>query len=117
MKNRSRLLLSLTAVVFTAAPCALAQEPASNVYTRPRLVGAMQQAQSKTPAPNATQTPSTPQRTPAQPQSSPAVQQQQPSPLFQQGGAATPPATTAPVQYVAPAVPLQPARPLSLNKF
>jgi hypothetical protein len=138
MNNRSCLLLSLTAVVFTAAPCALAQDAASNGYTRPRLVGATQQAQPTTPAPNATQTPST-TRTPAQPTtgtqpSSPAVWQHQgtPSqqsgvPASQQGSAPTPasrqvspatmPATPAPAQYVAPAVPLQPARPLSLNKF
>jgi hypothetical protein len=134
MKNRSRLLLSLAAIVFAAAPCTLAQESASSVYTRPRLVGATQQAQSTTHVPNATQMPA---RTPAQQttgtqQSSPAVWQRQGTPpqqsgapASQQGTAATPasqqinPATTpaTPAQYVAPAVPLQPARPLSLNKF
>jgi hypothetical protein len=129
MNNCSRVLLSLTAVVFAAAPCALAQEPASNVYTRPRLVGATQQAQPTTPTPNATQTPAT-TRTPAQPTtgtqpSSPAVWQHQGTPSQQSGthasqqvSPATMPATsTAPAQYVAPAVPLQPARPLSPAKF
>jgi hypothetical protein len=119
MNNRSSLLLSLTVVVFASAQGARAQEPTANVYTRPRVVSAAQQSQSTaTPAPTATQTPSTPQRPPAQTQSSPAVQQQ--------GTAATnaprqvsPATTPAPAQYVyvVPAVPLQPARPLSLSKF
>jgi hypothetical protein len=125
MKNRSRLFLSLTVVVFASAHAARAQgEPTANVYTRPRVVNAAQQSRSTTtPAPNATQTPSTPQRTPAQTQS-PAVQQGQGAPASQQGTAPPPssqqmsPATMpAPAQYVAPAVPLQPAHPLSLSKF
>jgi hypothetical protein len=125
MKNRFRLSLSLTAVVFASAPCALAQETTSPVFTRPRVVNnsSQQSAQSATPAPNATQTPATPQRTTAQTpsdarQSTPGAQQGQSSPASQ-GTVAVPslaPATPAPVQYVAP-VPLQPARPLSLNKF
>jgi hypothetical protein len=122
MNNRSRLFLSLTVVVFASAHVARAQEPTANVYTRPRVVNAAQQSQATTtttPAPNATQTPSTPQRTPAQtPQSSPAVQQGQGAPASQQGIAPTP-TTPTPAQYVyvAPAVPLQPAHPLSLGKF
>ena len=125
MKNRSRLLLSLTAVVFAAAPCALAQEPTAPVFTRPRVVNAAQQSQSATTAPNATQTPATtPQRTTARTpsnaqQTSNGAQQGQSAPASTQGTVAVPsltPATPAPVQYVAP-VPLQPARPLSLNKF
>ena len=124
MKNRSRLFLSLTVVVFASAHVARAQGPTANVYTRPRVVNAAQQSQSTTtPAPNATQTPATPQRTPApQPtvvrQSSPAVQQGQGAPASQQGTVATP-TTPSPTQYVyvAPAVPLQPAHPLSLSKF
>jgi hypothetical protein len=121
MKNRSCLLLSLTALVFAAAPCALAQEPTAPVFTRPRVVNSAQQSQSATPAPNATQTPATPQRTTAQTpssvqQSSPGVQQGQSSPASQQGTVVVPSFTPAPVRYVAP-VPLQPARPLSLSKF
>jgi hypothetical protein len=126
MKNRFRLLLSLTAVLFASAPCALAQETTAPVFTRPRVVNnsAQQSAQSATPAPNATQTPATPQRTTAQTpsnaqQSSTGARQGQSSPASQQGTVAVPsltPATPAPAQYVAP-VPLQPARPLSLSKF
>jgi hypothetical protein len=126
MKNRFRLLLSLTAVLFASAPCALAQETTAPVFTRPRVVNnsAQQSAQSATPAPNAAQTPATPQRTTPQTpsnaqQSSTGARQGQGSPASQQGTVAVPsltPATPAPVQYVAP-VPLQPARPLSLSKF
>jgi hypothetical protein len=116
MNNRSRLFLSLTVVVFASAHVARAQEPTANVYTRPRVVNTAQQSQSTTPAPNATQTPATPQRMPAQTQSSPAVQQGQNTPASQQGTATTTP-TPAPYVYVAPAVPLQPAHPLSLSKF
>jgi hypothetical protein len=119
MNNRSSLFLSLTVVVFASAHVARAQEPTANVYTRPRVVNASQQSQTTaTPAPNATQTPATPQRPPAQTQSSPAVQQGQGVPASQQGTAPTP-TTPSPAQYVyvAPAVPLQPAHPLSLSKF
>jgi hypothetical protein len=124
MKNRFRLLLSLTAVLFASAPCALAQETTAPVFTRPRVVNnsAQQSAQSATPAPNATQTPATPQRatttqTPSNGQpSSNGVRQGQTAPASQQGTVAAPSLTPAPVQYVAP-VPLQPARPLSLSKF
>jgi hypothetical protein len=119
MNNRFSLLLSLTAVVFASAPCALAQEPASGVYTRPRVVNAAQQSQQATPT---TQTPAGVQQ-----QSPPATWRQQPppaqqgAPSSQQGTTTATPAATplmpAPAQYVAPAVPLQPARPLSLAKF
>ncbi len=126
MKNRFRLLLSLSAVVFASAPCALAQETTAPVFTRPRVVNnsAQQSAQPATPAPNAAQTPATPQRTAAQTPSNAqqypnGARQGQVSPASQQGTVAVPsltPAPPAPVQYVAP-VPLQPARPLSLSKF
>jgi hypothetical protein len=128
MNDRSSLLLILTALVFAAAPCARAQEPTAQVFTRPRVVNAPQQAQT-TPTPAATQTPSTqqrtttPQTTGAQ-QSPPTTQQQQGAapqqagaPASQQASPATTPAAPSPGQYVAPYVPLQPARPLSLNKF
>jgi hypothetical protein len=122
MNNRSLLFLSLTVVVFASAPIVRAQgEPTANVYTRPRVVNAAQQSQSTTttPAPNATQTLSTPQRTPAQTQPSPAAQQGQNAPASQQGTNTPTQTTPSPAQYVyvAPAVPLQPAHPLSLGKF
>jgi hypothetical protein len=121
MNNRSRLYLSLTVVLFASAHVARAQgEPTANVYTRPRVVNAAQQSQSTTtPAPNATQTPSTPQRMPAQTQPSPAVQQGQGAPASQHGTAPTlmTPSPAPQYVYVAPAVPLQPAHPLSLGKF
>jgi hypothetical protein len=127
MNNRSSLLLSLTAVVLTAAGIARAQEPAPGAYTRPRVVNASQQSQQ-----SATPAPSTPQRTPAQQQQAqPAVQQRtttappnvSPSTTTASPSATTSPSTAtavspyAPAPYVAPAVPLQPARPISLNKF
>jgi hypothetical protein len=128
MNNRSSLLLILTALVFAAAPCARAQEPTAQVFTRPRVVNATRQAQT-TPTPAATQTPSTQQRTPppqttAVQQSPPTTRQQQGTapqqagaPASQQMSPVTTPAAPSPAQYVAPYVPLQPARPLSLNKF
>ena len=130
MKNRSSLLLSLTALVFAAAPCVRAQESSAQVFTRPRVVNAQQQAQT-TSTPAATQTPSTPQRTTTAPQTN-GAQPSSPAPRLQQGTApqqtgapaasqqaspATTPASSSPAQYVVPFVPLQPARPLSLNKF
>ncbi|HKG15681.1 MAG TPA: hypothetical protein VKB12_20340 [Pyrinomonadaceae bacterium] len=125
MNNRSSLLLSLTAVVFASASSARAQENTAPTFTRPRVVSAAQQSQpTTTPAPNAAQTPASPQRTPAQQTttgtqpSPPSVQQGQGTPASQQGTVPTP--TTPPpaqYQYVAPAVPLQPAHPLSLSKF
>ena|SRR5215207_347780 len=134
MNNRSSLLLSLTAVVFASASSARAQENTAPTFTRPRVVNASQQSQPTptTPAPNAAQTPASPQRTPAQQTttgtqqpSSPAAQQGQSAPVSQQGTNVPTPTTSSPAQYpyVAPtvpsqlAVPLQPARPLSLNKF
>src|SRR5919205_898348 len=122
MNNRSSVLLSLTAVVFASASSARAQEASAPTFTRPRVVSAAQQSQSAaTPA----QTPASPQRTPAQTsttgtQPSPnAPRQQQTAPASQQGTNAQTPTTSSPAQYpyVAPAVPLQPARPLSLTKF
>jgi hypothetical protein len=126
MNNRSSLLLSLTAVVFASASTARAQENTAPVFTRPRVVSAAQQSRpTTTPAPDASQTPASPQRTPAQQtttgtQPSPPASWQQPgTPAPQQQGAATTTTTPSPAQYqyAAPAVPLQPARPLSLNKF
>ena len=122
MNNRSFLFLSLTVVVFASAPSALAQgEPTANAYTRPRVVNAAQQSRSTAQTPTVTQTPAPPQRVPAQTppsSSSYAVQQAQSAPASQQGVAQTPTVST-PAQdtYVAPAVPLQPAHPLSLAKF
>src|SRR3954468_19713987 len=119
MNNRSFLFLSLTVVVFASAPSVLAQEePTANVYTRPRVVNASQQTQPATHAPATTQTPASPQRTPAQMPSSPsAVQQGQSAPASQQGVAPTPTASLpAQETYIAPAVPLQPAHPISLAK-
>jgi hypothetical protein len=135
MNNRSKLLLSLTAFVFAAAPSAQAQESAPGTYTRPRVVNAAQQSQ--TPAPSM-QTPASPQRTPASQQqqtqtparqggaTAPATSTQAPQPSATQAGspwsqaggstAAPGPATSAPAPYFAP-VPLQPARPISLSKF
>jgi hypothetical protein len=111
MNNRSSLLLSLTAVVFASASPARAQENTAPTFTRPRVVNAAQQSQSAaTPA----QTPARQTTTGAQP-STPAPSQQ---PSAQRTTAPTP-TTSSPAQYtyVAPAAPLQPARPLSLNKF
>jgi hypothetical protein len=108
MNNRSFLLLSLTAVVFAPALVSRAQqaEPSPS-FTRPRVVSAAQQSS----APVAGQTP-TPVRVP-----------QQPVGMTRQGTTPAPsaspsqnPATIAP-QYVAPAVPLQPAHTPSLSKF
>ncbi|HVF41364.1 MAG TPA: hypothetical protein VM936_00035, partial [Pyrinomonadaceae bacterium] len=119
MNNRSSLLLSLTAVVFASASSARAQENTAPAFTRPRTVSAAQQSQSAT-------TPAPPQRTPAQQTttgaqqpSPPATRQQPTAPASQQGTNAPTPSASSPAQpaYVVPAVPLQPARPLSLNKF
>ena len=117
MNNRTSLLLSLTAVVFASASSARAQENTAPAFTRPRTVSAAQQSQSAaTPA----QTPASPQRTPAQQTttgtqpSPPATWQQPAAPASQQG---TSTQTTPSPAYVVPAVPLQPARPLSLTKF
>ncbi|HVF67389.1 MAG TPA: hypothetical protein VM914_06990, partial [Pyrinomonadaceae bacterium] len=111
MNNRSSLLLSLTAVVFASASSARAQENTAPAFTRPRTVSAAQQSQ---PATTPAQTPTTG----AQP-STPAARQGQTAPAPQQGTGAPTPAASTPAQYtyVAPAVPLQPARPLSLTKF
>jgi hypothetical protein len=112
MNNRSFLLLSLTAAVFAPALDARAQqaEP-SPAFTRPRVVNVSQQS-SPQAAPVATQTPA-PVRVP-----------QQPFGAGQQGTTPAPSASPAPTstpavapQYVAPAVPLQPAHPPSLSKF
>jgi len=114
MKNRSYLLLSLTASVFAASAGARAQESAPPAgHTRPRVVNVAQQSP----------TPANPQQTPAPRQSTP-----QPAQGNQQGTAPTPapfaspgasPATQTapPQQFYAPAVPLQPAHPPSLSKF
>jgi hypothetical protein len=147
MNNRSTLFLSLTALVFAPALAARAQTATpSNVYTRPRVVGVSQQTQptkagaqpAQTPASraNATQTPAAstqrPALTPAAtPQSSatqngaqsPArgatpQQTQTPAPAATQGATPSPsPSPYATTQTPAPYVPLQPARPLSVDKF
>jgi hypothetical protein len=125
MNNRSRLYLTLVAVVFSAAPCARAQETTPQTYTRPRVVNAARQTQSTTTqTPNVTQATAPVQRAPTQTptvtqQPSPPTWQRPSAPSSQQGTTtATPsPSPATPAQYVAPAVPLQPARPLSLTKF
>jgi hypothetical protein len=112
MNNRSFLLLSLTVVVFAPALGVRAQAPsASPVYTRPRTVSVAQQpvpAPSQTPLPRqgVTQTPAA------------TIPTQQSTTTTNPAAA---PATAAPpspaIQFIAPIVPLQPARPLSANKF
>jgi hypothetical protein len=100
MNNRSFLLLSLTAAVFAPTLDARAQTAApSPAFTRPRVVSVSQQ----------TQTPAPPTAAPT-----PAVVPQSPG-----GTPAAPPSTyaTPAPQFAAPSVPLQPARPPSLNKF
>ncbi|PYS85125.1 MAG: hypothetical protein DMF67_02395 [Acidobacteria bacterium] len=124
MNNRSFLFLSLTAVVFASALGASAQtQTPSNVYTRPRLVGVAHPsskgvapaAQAPAPRPAPTQTP-----VPANPSPQRAGQTATPStaPSATQNVTPSPsPAPYAMPQFVAPYVPLQPARPLSVNKF
>ena len=105
MKNRSFLLLSLTALVF--APGMRAQSPApSPVFTRPRLVSAAQQPTQPTPSASAT---------PAQSQNPAPRQGTQPSPAVQPSLSAQPPPSAT--QFAVPYRPLLPARPLSVNKF
>lgn len=115
MNNRSFLLLILTVVVFATATGVRAQAPASAPATRPRTVTAAQQTQtpaqvptpatqSSTPRPFATPTPTT--TTPVQtitPTATPWVVQPSPG--------------TPVAQPFVPSAPLQPARPLSINKF
>jgi hypothetical protein len=122
MNNRSTLFLSLTALVFAPALAARAQTPsASNVYTRPRIVGVSQQTQptkagaqeKQTPASRATAT-QTGAQSSARSATPPATQ----TPAATQG--TTPPASPSPyatTQTPAPYVPLQPAHPLSVEKF
>ena len=124
MNNRSFLFLNLTALVFVSALGVRAQTaPPSNVYTRPRMVGVAQQPQTprgvapatQTPAPRpaATQTP-----VPAPPAPQRATQTTTPTPAPSATQNVTPsPSSPAAVQLVAPYVPLQPARTLSVNKF
>ncbi|HEX3558488.1 MAG TPA: hypothetical protein VHU19_04760 [Pyrinomonadaceae bacterium] len=123
MNNRSFLFLSLTAAVFVTAlgVCAQTRTP-SNVYTRPRTVGVAQQpsqgvapaTQTPAPRPAATQTPA-----PANParQAAPATTQNGTPPATQNITPAPSPSPYAMPQLAAPYVPLQPARPLSVNKF
>ena len=124
MKNRSFLLLSLTAVVFAPALDARAQTAApSPIFTRPRVVNASQQAQTATPK-TATPAP-TPQEVNAPRQSPPQTANGNQSGSTTQTPAASPspyptqtPQTQTPVpQFTVPAVPLRPAHPPSLNKF
>ena len=132
MKNRPLLFLYLTAVVFVSALGVRAQTAAPpTVYTRPRLVGVSQQqqpsqgaapaAQTAAPRPSATQTPAPANPAPQQATQAPATnaapaQNASPSPSQNAAPAPSPSAPGA-VQLVAPYVPLQPARPLSVNKF
>jgi hypothetical protein len=133
MNNRPLLFLYLTAVVFLSALGVRAQTAAPpTVYTRPRLVGVTQQqpsqgaapaAQTPAPRPSATQTPvpanpapQQPAQTPATSAAPPATQNASPTPSQNAAPAPSPSAPGA-VQLVAPYVPLQPARPLSVNKF
>ena len=112
MNNRSFLFLSLTAAVFVPALGAHAQTPEpSPAFTRPRVVNASQQS-SPQATPVVTQTPA-PVRVPQQP-SGTGQQSTTPAPSASPAPTSTP--DVAP-QYVAPAVPLQPAHPPSLSKF
>jgi hypothetical protein len=111
MNNRSFLLMSLTAVVFAPAFDARAQQTTpSPVFTRPRVVNVSQQPTAQA-VPAATQTPAPTRPTQQQPGAGPRGTTPAPS--------ASPAPYTAPAapQYVAPAVPLQPAHPPSLSKF
>jgi hypothetical protein len=130
MKNCSLLLLTLTAVVFASPLAARAQTSTPPSYTRPRIVNPAnsqeQQTQAKpTPTPmegtrtDGARTYGTPSRPTV---AAPTVSQPQ-----NQGRANSPAATPTPlpsptiapavVQPFVPAVPLQPARPISPNKF
>jgi hypothetical protein len=110
MNNRSFLLLSLTAAVIAPALDARAQQAQpSPAFTRPRVVNASQQAAAQS-APAVTQTPA-PVRVPQQQPAAPSRQGTTPAPNT------TPATQTAAPQPYVPAVPLQPAHPLSLSKF
>jgi hypothetical protein len=116
MNNRSFLLLCLTAAVFAPVLDARAQQAApSPTFTRPRVVNASQQTSAQA-APVVTQTPA-PTRAPQTPPSSASQQVTSPAPTASPAPSSTPVTPTAVPQYVAPAVPLQPAHPPSLSKF
>jgi len=116
MNNRSFLVLSLTAVVFAPSVCASAQEPAQ-VHTRPRVVAAVQQAPSPTPAAGTQAAP--PRQWPA-PSPTP-----QPTPSASPASAWPSPTSVSPApSNLSPAAaafvvaaPLQPARPLPVARF
>jgi hypothetical protein len=135
MNNRSFLFLSFTALVFASAPGVRAQTSTpSTVYTRPRTVSAaQQQSQSAAPAtpntaPRPNATPNTAAANPTQ-QSAPTAAPNVARPATQsawppaaQTAAPSPSQSVTPSPYstpqlVAPYVPLQPARSISVNKF
>src|SRR5436305_11045640 len=136
MNNRSFLFLNLTAMVFASALGVRAQTSTpSTVYTRPRTVSAAQQQPqgvspgAQTPAPRPSATPDSATATPARqvtptanPNAAPSATQNAWPPATQTAA----PATAAPAspaspystpRLVAPYVPLQPARSISVNKF
>jgi hypothetical protein len=137
MNNRSFVILSLTAAVFASS-----SEVSAQTYTRPRIVNVARQTPtpSATPAAPATQTPAArqgqttqpraPQQvtptTPAASSTAPASNVAQPSSTARPSSPAQSQALSQPLplatpssQVVAPYPykPLQPARPLSVNKF
>ena len=116
MNNRSFLFFSLTLFVFAGAPAVCAQD-AANTYTRPRTV-AQQPTPAQTAAPS--QTSQTPAQTGATQTPSSATPARTTTPTVVPTLPASPstlPVSPSSPQTFAPAVPLQPARPLSVSKF
>jgi len=130
MKRSSFLLLFLTASVFAAAPAASGQaEPGSEVFTRPRTVGAAKQptmapaaglpsAQRTGQAAAEAQEPAAPRQTGsgAAPAGGPAGGNA-PGQTPPAGGIQAPSTGAAAVPTYVPAAPLQPARPLSVSRY
>jgi hypothetical protein len=138
MKRSSFLLLFTTAFVFAGSPEASAQKATeSEVFTRPRTVGA---ARLPAPTPAALQSPATKSERAADEAQAPAPSapgqvnqtgagrqdappaQRPTSPSAPAGnmgdGTASPPGVAAPPAHVfVPPAPLQPARPLSLSRY
>src|SRR5438045_2940684 len=131
MNNRSFLFLNLTAMVFASALGVRAQTSTpSTVYTRPRTVSAAQQQPqgaspgAQTPAPRPSATPDSATATPARqvtptanPNAAPSAAQNTWPPATQTAAPASPASPYSTPRLVAPYVPLQPARSISVNKF
>jgi hypothetical protein len=117
MKNRSYLLLSLTALVFAPSPGVHAQEsaPTPVAYTRPRVVSLARQ--SPTPAPAAAQQTGQPQPSTQQPADAGRQQGAPQTPAPTPAPYATPATQAAAPQAYVPSVPVRPANPPSLGKF